>query len=158
MLPADQIARQDQRHSGAAVSPQAKVPTYQELLDAALDDTFPASDPLAVSTALHVHEPRTTARDCHDWSLQPGACPPTGQPAAQAQARDVSQPCEARLRAEFTLHGVTLPAGVCWVQQSLQTATLVWHDGAGRLQSLGIDLETLRRLLANGLLERPDEA
>ncbi len=35
------------RLEGQAQQPEEKVPTYQELLDEAVDETFPASDPIA---------------------------------------------------------------------------------------------------------------
>lgn len=158
MLQADQLARQARRNAGAAVCPQARVPTYQDLLDAALDATFPASDPPAIGAAMHAHEPHTTARDCHDWTLRPGACPPVGQPGDDGEGHEHAARTEARLRRALNEDGLYMPAGLCWVQQSQQTATLLWRDEGGRLQSLGVSLHVLRRLLANGDLERPEEA
>ena len=56
-------------------------PTYQELLDAALDQTFPASDPISPSAALHPGKPISTSKDETDWTLERGSCigvyPPT---------------------------------------------------------------------------------
>jgi hypothetical protein len=160
MLQVDQIARQDERLSGRAACPQAKVPSYQDLLDAALDDTFPASDPLAISAATQVHEPHTTARDCVDWTLKPGACKPVGQasePAAEPQG-ERSARCEARLTRVQVIAGRRVPAGPCWVEQTTQAATLFWLAAGGASQQLDMDLEQLRRLLAEGVLERPDPA
>jgi hypothetical protein len=158
MLQADQLARQDDRTSGRAATPQAKVPTYQDLLDAALDDTFPASDPPAIGAATHVHEPHTTPRDCHDWTLEPGACKPVGQPCDDGQGRERSERREGRLRAALQLDdGPTLPAGPCWIEQSTEVATLFWREAEGRaLQRCDISLERLRQLLADGTLERPE--
>lgn len=79
----DPKAGEDLRLSGRAASPQTRVPTYQEALDEALDDTFPASDPPSTSVATHVHRPCTTGRDAHDWTLDPGASVPP-KPAAPA--------------------------------------------------------------------------
>lgn len=45
------------------------LPTYQELLDDALDDTFPASDPISPSAAMRAEREVTSARDAKDWTL-----------------------------------------------------------------------------------------
>ncbi|RZJ07523.1 MAG: hypothetical protein EOP39_16140 [Rubrivivax sp.] len=157
MIQPDQLARQDARNSGQAVCPQAKVPTYQDLLDAALDDTFPASDPLAIGAATHVHEPRTTARDCVDWTLEPGACPPAGQAGVAGQGREHSARCEAWLRQGIELGALHVPASACEVRQSAHGATLFWRDSQGRELQGDLPLERLRELLAQDLLFRPDE-
>ena len=160
MLQADQIARQEERLSGRAACPQAKVPSYQDLLDAALDDTFPASDPPAISAATQVHEPHTTTRDCVDWTLKPGACKPVGQASEEAPGRqgERSARCDARLTRAQVVENRLVPAGPCWVEQSAQVATLLWRDADGAMQQLDMDLEQLRRLLADGVLERPEPA
>lgn len=49
-----------------------KLPTYQELLDEALEGTFPASDPIAPGAAMHTSRRISTARDDTDWTLLPG--------------------------------------------------------------------------------------
>ncbi|MES2887206.1 MAG: hypothetical protein V4739_04255 [Pseudomonadota bacterium] len=54
--------------------PQAgKGTTYQQLLDEALDQTFPASDPISPSAALHAEEQISTPSDNVDWTLKAGA-------------------------------------------------------------------------------------
>src|SRR5690349_7656954 len=53
-----------------------KVPTYQELLDEALDETFPASDPISPSAAMHAEKRISTDKDEVDWKLTPGADTP----------------------------------------------------------------------------------
>ena len=58
--------------------PAAKVPTYQELLDESLDETFPASDPISPSAAMHAARPIATGKDDVDWQLKPGADAPPG--------------------------------------------------------------------------------
>ena len=52
------------------------VPTYQELLDEALQETFPASDPISPSAAMSADRPITTQRDHTDWELKPGSAEP----------------------------------------------------------------------------------
>ena len=49
--------------------------TYQESLDEALDETFPASDPISPSAALHAEERIQTAKDMVDWKTSPDAKP-----------------------------------------------------------------------------------
>ncbi|NML18485.1 hypothetical protein [Azohydromonas caseinilytica] len=80
------------RLEGQAQQPEEKVPTYQELLDEAVDETFPASDPISPSAAMHADRKISTDKDSHDWTLQPGACPPTqggdAQPKPQSSKDD----------------------------------------------------------------------
>jgi hypothetical protein len=60
-----------ERLEGKAALPEDKLPTYQELLDEALDETFPASDPISPSAAMHADEPVKTPKDERDWRLKP---------------------------------------------------------------------------------------
>lgn len=88
----DQAATRQTRRLEAGCPVPDKLPTYQELLDEALDMTFPASDPISPSAAMHAEERLQTARDRTDWKLQreadrtPGgdapddACPAPGTP------------------------------------------------------------------------------
>jgi hypothetical protein len=79
--------REDQRLEGKARKDSDKVPTYQELLDDALDQTFPASDPISPSAAMHAEEQaEKSGKDEADWKLKPGA----GQPAGSAPAAGAS--------------------------------------------------------------------
>jgi hypothetical protein len=156
MLPIDQRKRQDRRLAGEARSPQAKVPSYQELLDLALDDTFPASDPVAASAAMHVHEPHTTARDCRDWTLKPGACLPVGQPGDDGAGSARSCRCQAHLAEALEIGTTQLPAGPCELEQSADVATIIWRQG-GRQRRLDVEVEVLRSLLASGRLKREDD-
>ncbi len=87
----DQKAKEDVRLSGQARSPKEKVPTYQEALDEALENTFPASDPVAASAAVQPREPRATSRDDKDWALEPGAGDPVKAPRKGAAARSGSR-------------------------------------------------------------------
>lgn len=80
----DPQEREAARLEGRAEEPCDKVPTYQELLDDALEQTFPAGDPISPSAAMHAEERITTRKDEKDWALTPGSeCE-----APQAQAED----------------------------------------------------------------------
>lgn len=48
-------------------------PTYQQLLDESLKETFPASDPISPSAAMHADESVRTDADPVDWKLGAGA-------------------------------------------------------------------------------------
>lgn len=63
------------------------MPTYQELLDDSLAQTFPASDPISPSGAMHAEKQVSTAKDEQDWTLQPGADHPAT--IAEVMTRDV---------------------------------------------------------------------
>lgn len=60
-------------------------PTYQSAVDESLEMTFPASDPISPSAALHAEERVRTERDKTDWKLSPGSenQPVGATPAAQ---------------------------------------------------------------------------
>ncbi len=76
MRNAESRRQEADRLEGKAVLPEQKVPTYQELLDEALDQTFPASDPISPTAAMHAEREISTARNRKDWQLSPGACQP----------------------------------------------------------------------------------
>ncbi len=82
---------EDERLESKATQPAEKVPSYQELLDEALEQTFPASDPISPSAAMHAEQRICTPRDSTDWTLKPGADkghpPQHAQPPAAAGAR-----------------------------------------------------------------------
>jgi hypothetical protein len=48
-------------------------PTYQEMLDEALDQTFPASDPISPGAAAYAGERAHHTQNQADWHLQPGS-------------------------------------------------------------------------------------
>lgn len=48
-----------------------RVPTYQELLDESLDQTFPASDPISPGAAINAERRTSTDKDAVDWELKP---------------------------------------------------------------------------------------
>ena len=63
----------NERMEAKAVEPEDKLPTYQELLDTAVEETFPASDPIAPSAGRHAAQPVRTAMDERDWKLEPAS-------------------------------------------------------------------------------------
>jgi hypothetical protein len=79
--------------------PQDKVLTYQELLDESLNQTFPASDPISLSAAMHAAEEVSTAKDDKDWNLRPvGESDPV---ASKDGAMTSSPPAEPVDRGPF---------------------------------------------------------
>lgn len=50
----------------------ANAPTYQDVLDEAIEETFPASDPIAPAVA-NAGEPVSTRKNPTDWKLEHGA-------------------------------------------------------------------------------------
>jgi len=62
-----------QRHEGTAKRPEDKVPTYQEALDDAVEDSFPASDPISPGVAEKADREVSTSKDDKDWKLKPGS-------------------------------------------------------------------------------------
>ena len=66
------------RLAGKGKQSAEKVPSYQELLDDALDQTFPASDPISPSAAMAAEKRIKTDKDATDWTLKPGTDKPPG--------------------------------------------------------------------------------
>lgn len=95
-------ARRKEAHrlDGKAASPAEKVPTYQELLDESLDQTFPASDPISPSAAMHADRLISTSRDTKDWTLQPGKCGPGPAPDAPCASATDDQPSGIDMASE----------------------------------------------------------
>ncbi|RTL41303.1 MAG: hypothetical protein EKK53_13765 [Burkholderiales bacterium] len=84
--------REDQRLEGKASKDSDKVPTYQELLDDALEQTFPASDPISPSAAMHAEEQAESARQGEtDWKLKPGGTAPAGSDAASGSGTNAGR-------------------------------------------------------------------
>lgn len=73
---------ESERLEGAGRKPEEKLPTYQELLDDSIDQTFPASDPISPSAAMYADAQVSTAKDEKDWILQPGSEPTSDVNAA----------------------------------------------------------------------------
>lgn len=59
--------------------------TYQAAVDESLDMTFPASDPISPSAAMHAEKKTQTKRDDVDWTLKRGS---EHQPAGAKAAAD----------------------------------------------------------------------
>jgi hypothetical protein len=75
----------------AADSETQQAPTYQEVLDEALAETFPASDPIAPSAASHTAQPVFAGKDEKDWKLQPGS-EVTGAASTKRAASSTPEP------------------------------------------------------------------
>lgn len=73
-----------------------KMPTYQELLDDALDQTFPASDPISPTAAMHAEKQIATDKDGKDWTLKPSS----GSDAAKEKDKDKGSPKAAGKRGD----------------------------------------------------------
>ncbi|MDK2656533.1 hypothetical protein [Cupriavidus consociatus] len=67
--------------------------TYQAAVDDSLEMTFPASDPISPSAAMHAEKKMQTARDDVDWKLkrgseqQPVGAKPAGQRKGSVRGR-----------------------------------------------------------------------
>ena len=79
--------KEDKRLQGKASKPEDKLPTYQELLDESLEQTFPASDPISPSAAMHAEKQVSTPKDDKDWTLKPGSDEDAAKPAQGKPAR-----------------------------------------------------------------------
>lgn len=62
----------DRRVEGTAQEIEGKVPTYQQALDEALEESFPASDPISPGVAEKAEREVSTPKDDKDWKLNPG--------------------------------------------------------------------------------------
>ncbi|WP_420991889.1 hypothetical protein ACKI2N_026990 [Cupriavidus sp. 30B13] len=73
----------------AGAKKDKKPATYQEAVDDSLDMTFPASDPISPSAAMHAEKETSTARDDTDWHLKPGSehQPAGAKPAAHRKGK-----------------------------------------------------------------------
>jgi hypothetical protein len=69
----------------APVLPAEECHTYQEAVDASLEMTFPASDPIAPGAAMYADKQVSTRRDETDWKLAAGSEHPSAgtKPASQ---------------------------------------------------------------------------
>lgn len=91
--------RESKRNAGECTSQSEKVPTYQELLDEALDQTFPASDPISPSAAMHASHRVVGSRDEVDWALQPGGHRPPPLDPAEKDGRVTKKAARKRARS-----------------------------------------------------------
>jgi hypothetical protein len=65
-----------------------RLPTYQALLDEAVQETFPASDPIAPGGAMHADKPVRTRAGGRDWRLDPQADAPAAERCVIAEFAD----------------------------------------------------------------------
>ncbi len=68
--PARPAAKPDARSSASG---EDKRKTYQGAVDDSLEMTFPASDPISPSAAMHAEKKTQTRRDDVDWKLKRGS-------------------------------------------------------------------------------------
>ncbi|MGD9943654.1 MAG: hypothetical protein AB7F71_04920 [Burkholderiaceae bacterium] len=83
--------REAKRLEGRAETPAEKLPTYQEALDDALEDTFPASDPISPSAALNTAKRVSTSQDQVDWELKPEKQPKAGTAKDKADEKEKAE-------------------------------------------------------------------
>jgi hypothetical protein len=62
-------SRSNEPNQGTAERRQA--PTYQDVLDESLKETFPASDPISPGAATRAAQPISTEKNATDWELEP---------------------------------------------------------------------------------------
>ena len=96
-------------------------PTYQEAVDESLEMTFPASDPISPSAAMHAEERVRTERDKTDWKLSPGsenqpvgttpATQRTGKTDKSAAQASHGETKTASVSAKGAVKGATKSAG-----------------------------------------------
>src|SRR5690349_14185289 len=62
-----------ERPSGREITEQGGTdqPTYQQMVDESLAQTFPASDPISPSAAMKASDEVDSGRDSRDWALRP---------------------------------------------------------------------------------------
>lgn len=87
--------KESRRLEGKGEVPAERVPTYQELLDESLDQTFPASDPISPSAAMHADRQISTGKDSKDWTLKPGQCDPGKRTATNDQPTGIDLETES---------------------------------------------------------------
>lgn len=80
-----------------------KKKTYQAAVDDSLDMTFPASDPISPSAAMHAAKKTKTERDDVDWTLKKGSehQPPAGQ-AGKGQDKAMNKGAEPQESSSAT--------------------------------------------------------
>lgn len=127
-----------------------KLPTYQELLDEAVEETFPASDPIASSAARRTAAPVHTPADNRDWKLK---STDSDKPAAQEVVAEFDDEQAARrardealaddlptARLELPPQGrregpaATLTVLACSERQRDRAMAIVRESGASRVK------------------------
>lgn len=91
------VADDSTARSGAEPAPE-RLPTYQELLDDSLDQTFPASDPISPTAAMRAEAELSTTTNEKDWTLAPeGAATGMGAGASAEPAGSQDTPDPSRI-------------------------------------------------------------
>ena len=99
--------RVPEKHSGGPPGAPPEPRTYQEHLDEAIAETFPASDPISPSAAMHAE------RDSADWHLKQGSSlplPKGGKGRGAAPAAE-STPTAAKPLEQAGTHPIGTPVG-----------------------------------------------
>jgi hypothetical protein len=71
----EKAANKPPRKGGTVKKDEDKLPTYQEALDEAVEQSFPASDPIAPGGSDKADREISTGKDEKDWARKPGAGP-----------------------------------------------------------------------------------
>ena len=130
----------------------AKGATYQKLVDEALKETFPASDPISPTAAMHAGERVATKKDTQDWRLQ---SVPEPAPSARRVVAEFDREHDARrawddamasglqsvqldlpARGEVDAPAATLAVIVSTPEQTQQAIALVQRSGATRVKAV----------------------
>jgi hypothetical protein len=143
----------DKRLEARADRPEEKLPTYQELLDEAVEETFPASDPISPTAAMKADRPVRTRMDGKDWELKPDSDKaPTAGVQVVAEFDDEAAARHARdeaLAHELPSARLDLPAQPH--DGPAATLTLAACDDEQR----GLAMEIVRRCGAAHVASRP---
>lgn len=113
MTPARTPEHEQHRLEGDAPRAEDKLPTYQELLDSAVEDTFPASDPIAANAARNTVRRVQTPMDSRDWKLQPEQAKPHAGHEVVAEFDDESaarRACDEAVKCNLPTARLDLPA------------------------------------------------
>jgi hypothetical protein len=99
-----------EKHSGGPPGAPPEPRTYQEHLDEAVAETFPASDPISPSAAMHAERETSNPRDSADWQLKQGSSLPL------PKGRGATRPAESTATAAKPLeqagsHPIGTPVG-----------------------------------------------
>lgn len=65
--------------------------TYQQAVDESVEMTFPASDPISPSAAMHAEKETSTEVDDKDWKLEPGSAHQPSSDAAAGQGKPATK-------------------------------------------------------------------
>jgi len=141
-----------ERLEATADKPEDKLPTYQELLDEAVDETFPASDPISPSAAMKPARRVSTGMDDLDWKLESAAAELQQRQHVVAEFNDEQAARQARdeaLENELPTAHLELPP----VDSDGAGATLTVLACDDEQRELAIDI--VRRSGAAHVLLRP---